>query len=211
VQSLATRERWNALWQVFGAGAGPIFEQLQLRYAEPHRAYHALEHIADCLAQFDRHVPLAEQPAEVEAALWLHDVIYDPRRRDNEERSMAWARKALANMGIAAPIGERICGMILATKHIEPPGDGDAALLVDIDLSILGRDPETFTRYERAIRQEYNWVAEADFCAGRAALLQKFLARARIYQTDSFHHQYERQARENLAWSLAQLAASTEC
>jgi predicted metal-dependent HD superfamily phosphohydrolase len=209
---LATRERWDALWQLFGVGdaAGVSFEQLRMLYAEPQRVYHTLEHIADCLAQFDAHIALAERPAEIEAALWLHDVIYDPRRTDNEERSVAWSRAALARKGVAVSIIERICEMILASKHIALPKNGDAALLVDVDLSILGRDPETFARYEQAIRQEYNWVAEVDFRVGRAAILQKFLARGRIYQTDPFHNQFELQARENLAWSLAQLTIAKE-
>jgi predicted metal-dependent HD superfamily phosphohydrolase len=47
--------------------------------------------------------------------------------------------------------------LILATRHdVSPPG-GDAALLVDVDLAILGSPAERFDEYERQVRQEYSW------------------------------------------------------
>jgi len=86
-------QRWQTLWHRLGGPSNPepIFSNLQTRYSEPHRAYHNLEHIRDCLAQFDRARHLAVYPAELELALWLHDIIYDTHASDNEEKSAQWA------------------------------------------------------------------------------------------------------------------------
>ena len=89
--------RWRALWRRLEGqtDSEPVFDQLQTHYTEPHRAYHNLDHIADCLAQFDRAKHLARFPAELELAIWLHDIIYDTHASDNEEKSAQWAVDAM--------------------------------------------------------------------------------------------------------------------
>lgn len=169
------------------------------------RHYHTLRHLDACLREFDAARELALRPAEVELALWFHDVVYRSWRRDNEQQSAAMAGELLR----AAPIEavQRIQQMILDTRHQDEELAGDTALVVDVDLSILGQPPETYELFARAIRREYWWVPRARYRAGRTALLQGFLARSSIYQHDAFHRRYEAQARTNIAAELARLAA----
>lgn len=201
------QERW--IRQLFSLGATngspELFAELKQHYTEPTRAYHNLAHIGDCLHQFDQVADQCQQPAEVELAIWFHDAIYDPQRNDNEERSAGWALQALITTGLAPTSCQRVYDLVLATKHQVSPAEADARLLVDIDLSILGRAPAEFERYEIAIRQEYRWVDEATFWRRRAVILQHFLDRERIYQTEYFWQRYETQARQNLQRSLVQL------
>ena len=82
----------------------------------------------------------------------------------------------------------------------------DAEILVDIDLSILGQDAETFDNYERAIRQEYAHVDDNAFRKGRSAILQRFLDRPAIYATPRMRSRYEEPARQNLRRSLLNLS-----
>lgn len=199
-------QRWKALWQQLGAAAPPgLFDELVTGYAAPHRAYHNLHHIVFCLAQLAAVRGLAVQPAAIEAAIWFHDAIYDPQHADNEERSAAWASSALAGAGVDGAVGQRVADLIVATKHDRPPTDDDMALLLDIDLAILGQPPAVFEQYEQAIRQEYDWVAEEQFRRRRAAILQGFLNRERIYCTEPFYVRYEQQAHRNLAQSIERL------
>lgn len=100
---------------------------------------------------------------------------------------------------------ERIRQMVLATTHRDGDFAGDTALVIDIDLSILGQRPEIYAQFERAIRREYWWVPRARYVAGRSALLQKFLTRSAIYQHDLLYEKYEKQARANIAAALEQL------
>jgi len=83
----------------------------------------------------------------------------------------------------------------------------DAPLLVDIDLSILGQAEARFQEYEAQIRREYEWVPEPAFALKRAEILERFLARERIYSTEPFFSKYEKQARANLLGSIRKLRA----
>lgn len=201
--------RWTALWSRLGAQVDglSIFTRLTAAYAEPARAYHTAEHVQDCLAHFDLNRNTAERPDEVEAAIWFHDVVYLPGRSDNEDRSAEVARAALTASGVPPNVADRTAELVLATRHTAIPNQADAALLCDIDLSILGRFPDVFVRFEQQIRREYAWVPEPAYRSARAEILRGFLARRPIYQTDYFHNRYEGQARENLERSIAQLSA----
>ena len=198
---------WHDLWQRLGVHAtpDPIFEDLVCHYRESHRAYHILDHIQDCLLQFDSVRDLAEHADEVEMALWCHDVIYDPQAADNELQSAAWVGKILNEGSVSVDVISRVQDLIMATQHHTTPDRPDAALIVDIDLSILGRPLAEFDRYDAAIRQEYQWVPEADYREARAKVLESFLARPAIYQTAWFHDHYEAQARENLRRTIRNL------
>jgi predicted metal-dependent HD superfamily phosphohydrolase len=193
--------RWTALWSGLGAeGDGlSVFTRLAAAYAEPARVYHTTVHIHDCLAQFDLSRKAARRPEEVEAALWFHDAVYEPARSDNEDRSADLARTALADSGVPCDVADHIAGMVLATRHASIPNDPDVALVCDIDLSILGRTPEVFDRFERQIRREYGWVPEFAYRSARLEILRGFLKRSFIYQTEYFRNRYEVAARANLA------------
>ena len=168
------------------------------RYAEPHRAYHTMQHIEECLAEFERARHLAADPAAVELALWYHDAVYNPLASDNEERSAKLAIEGLTDTTFA----RRVEDLILATKHRVEPTDPDAQLLADIDLSILGQRWERFAEYETQIRKEYAMVPEPIFKVKRAEILRSFLDRARIYSTPFFRDRLEVQARANLKRTL---------
>lgn len=204
---MTDRNKWASLWVRIGAVGDPLpaHDALVRAYCEKHRAYHNLRHIEDCLQQLGPVTTLAGDAEACELALWLHDVVYDPRRADNEERSADWARQVCRQAGLPADREARVADLILATRHDATPTLNDAQLVVDIDLSILGRDPERFDAYERAVREEYRWVPDLLFRPGRRKILLGFLARPRIYSTEWFFRRYEAIARSNLARSLEQL------
>jgi predicted metal-dependent HD superfamily phosphohydrolase len=146
------------------------------------------------------------RPDEVEAALWFHDVIYDPHAGDNEERSADLADRLLGPAGVPTEYLAEIRRLVLATGHrgSRDPQD-DASATTDIDLTILGADRARFDEYEADIRREYAFVPEDQFRRRRREILQSFLARPAIYATPWFHERYEAPARENLTRSIAAL------
>jgi predicted metal-dependent HD superfamily phosphohydrolase len=129
-----------------------------LAYSEPHRHYHTGEHIADCLGQLDIAGDLPTVPEEVELALWFHDAIYRPTSSKNELRSAKWAQRFLGSVGADETKSRRVFDHIVATQHGAVSLSDDTAVVVDIDLSILGRETSEYDVYERAIREEYKWV-----------------------------------------------------
>jgi predicted metal-dependent HD superfamily phosphohydrolase len=202
----AGQDRWLRLWQAAGAtGDGALwYEKLTQAYAEPPRHYHNQQHIAECLAEFDSARHLAQQPTAVELALWFHDAVYEPKASDNEEQSAAMARSFLETArasGLAASVGS----LIMATKTHSTEAGPDAALVVDVDLSIFGQGEQRFAEYEKQIREEYRSVPKLIFNFKRAEILESFLARSRIYATDFFAAKYEQQARRNLERSIRRL------
>ena len=192
-------ESFLALATTHGADRGTAeawWREVRSRYAEPHRRYHTLDHIREMLAL------LPESSAEVLAAVWFHDLIYD-RRGANEERSADVAAEALVDLRFPRESVDFVTKMILATRDHDP-GDlpADARLFLDADLAILGSPPETYRRYAEAIRFEYSWVAEELFRAARDGVLRDFLARPRLYVTDAMQERFAAQARANLTWEL---------
>ena len=202
-----TKQRWLNLWGRVGArgSALPVYDDLNARYAESHRAYHTLDHIQHCLSEFDRARHLTRIPNAIEWALWYHDVIYDTKAGDNEENSAALAAEVAGGASLHRLFAQGVTNLILTTKHDAVPVDPNAQLLVDIDLSILGQPEDRFNEYERQIRREYEWVPEASFVSGRSMILEAFLARPMIYSTQFFRDKYEVRARQNIERSLAQL------
>lgn len=196
---------WQRAWAGIGArtdGQG-AYEQLLARYSEPHRHYHTLQHLGECLAMFDSVRGLPEHPDEVELALWFHDAIYDTHRSDNEERSADWALAALREAGVANGATDRVHALIMATRHTANPVLPDEQLLVDIDLSILAAEQARFDEYEQQIRQEYAFVPRWLFRRKRRAILQGFLDRPSIYSTMHFKQTLEQRARENLKQAIS--------
>ncbi|WOH53094.1 phosphohydrolase [Bradyrhizobium sp. sBnM-33] len=177
-------------------------EQLIAAYSAPGRHYHNLTHIEDCLAALSRVDNLSAAEREIlTEAIWWHDVVYDPTRSDNEELSAQSAEQH-----VREDIGAEVARLIRLTKtHDVQPGDRLGAILISIDLSILGAEPARYDAYAAAIRQEFIHVPNADYRAGRARVLGQFAARPVIFPDATFAARYDRQARENLARELASL------
>jgi predicted metal-dependent HD superfamily phosphohydrolase len=199
--------RFGELLRRLGAAGDPrpLANAVLAAWAEPDRRYHDLDHLRDCLAELDRAPADGADRDRVEAALWFHDAIYDPRAGDNEALSAEWARRALGELGVSSAAADDVARLVELTRHTDPAPDPSGRLLCDIDLAVLGREPETFDAYDRQIRAEYAWVPEADFRAARAAVLAGLLARAPLYQTEHFRRRYETVARTNLGRVLERL------
>ncbi|MCX8568160.1 MULTISPECIES: hypothetical protein [Hyphomicrobiales] len=181
-------------------------------YQAPDRHYHGMRHIEALLGLLATHRSAFADPEAVEAAIWFHDAIYDSRRKDNETASAALVAARLRGRAEDGRLA-RIVAMIEATATHQVPefenkaARQDAALFLDMDLSILGAPVEVFDAYEAAVRREYGWVSEADWRAGRAAVLGNFLARQHIFYSDIFAALFEAQARTNMERSLKALGA----
>lgn len=197
-------ERWNARTEQINHLRKQLCAELTAAYSEPHRRYHTLQHIEFCLRELVKHRPHAVRPSEIRWALLFHDVIYDPRRNDNEARSADWACRVMQEVQRPDDEIARVRKMILATAHAANAETPDEALLLDIDLSILAADESTFEEYDRAIRVEYEWVPEETYRAARATVLQGFLKRDRIFQTVAYRQQ-EAAARTNIEGALEKL------
>ena len=193
-------DRWVAL-------AGPqtrhIGTELDKRYGEPHRRYHTREHLAAVLDLVDELAGDAADPGAVRLAAWFHDAVYDPERADNEERSARLAARMLADTDLPAATVDEVVRLVeLTVTHAPEPGDRNGRVLCDADLAILGADPDRYAAYAAAVREEYGFVPEDLFRAGRAEVLNSLLALPHLFHTATARERYERQARRNIETEL---------
>jgi predicted metal-dependent HD superfamily phosphohydrolase len=204
---LTDYSHWIALRRSLGAkGDADVWHQrLLAAYGESARSYHNLRHLEDCLTELALVRHSVSQPALIEIALWFHDAVYDSHSATNEEDSAALALACLKEAGLAEAVIAQVRGLILCTKRHEPGDVPDSAVLIDIDLAILGQASTRFWEYERGIRAEYAWVPSATFAEKRAEILTRFLQRPTIYRTPLFQARYESAARINLASAIAHL------
>lgn len=174
------------------------------RYAEATRHYHNLDHVADCLRLLDEQRDAAADA--VEAAIWFHDAIYVCGAADNEQRSAALVLHRLTGLGMAAERAERVAALVRATDHRAPALSGDAALLCDIDLAVLGQPAARYDAYAAAILRETG-LTPAAFAAPRHAFLEAMLRKPQLFHTERFRACYEAAARANMQRELERWAA----
>jgi predicted metal-dependent HD superfamily phosphohydrolase len=180
------------------------FAQLMAQYAEPRRAYHTAAHLAAMFSLLDRTPFEIARPDLLAWAIWYHDAVYDPRASDNESESARLFQMSPIATSLSTDEGNIVIEMILATKnHVALTQD--QAVLIDLDLSILGEDAALFDAYDAAIRAEYRFVPAEDYAIGRSKVLRIFQARPAIYASPLMAD-FERRAKSNIARSLARLA-----
>ena len=132
----------------------------------------------------------------------------EQRSCPNERQSADWASDALLGAGAAPEVAQRVHALVMVTCHDRRPHTGDEALLLDVDLAILGAPPVVFGVYEAQIAAEYSSVPEPVRRSRRQRILQGFLDRERIFHSEYFRDRLEAQARTNLARSIAALGSS---
>lgn len=200
--------RWERLCR--GAGLGGDVEgaarETLTRYSEPHRRYHNVDHLSDCLEMLDRHAAEAQDPIGAELALWFHDAVYDVAAPDNEQRSAELARRTLEPLGLPPIRLDAVLAAILATTHKGEPGPGDARLVCDIDLSILGSPEPKYRRYAEAILAE-SGMTMVVFRPLRLRFLETMLAREHLFHTATFRGSMESSARDNMVREQRELTS----
>lgn len=201
-------DRWHAACAALGVTRSENEHQKLLRaWNGWGRHYHTVAHLEACLHELVFAQEIAERRAEVEVALWYHDAVYRTFRKDNEAQSAAWAVEFLSENGAKPDVVERVRALILATAHLDGEVTGDAALVVDIDLMILGTPQPVYDEFEKNVRKEYWWVPARRYAVARTNILKTFLARPAVFNTQRFRERYEANARVNLQRAVDALAS----
>ncbi|MEH0419679.1 HD domain-containing protein [Streptomyces sp. B21-083] len=193
----------------------PYADNLLARYQEPQRRYHTLTHLTavldhiDVLEAEEARTPapgLAPDLALVRLAAWFHDAVYAPDRSENEERSARLAERALTEAGVSPAGTAEVARLVrLTLTHDPAPDDRNGQVLCDADLAILAAPEDTYAAYTAAVREEYAFVPDDAFRAGRAAVLRQLLALPRLFRTPYGTERWEEPSRANIAAELRRL------
>jgi predicted metal-dependent HD superfamily phosphohydrolase len=189
------------------AQADVIRDALLEAYGDGARGYHDLRHLTEILERLDELSWNGErfELLPVRLAAWFHDAVYDTQPRA-EERSASWASEALAAVVDQTVIAEVERLVLLTADHRVTGGDLNGAALCDADLAILAAPHVRYSAYAADVRREYEHLTDAEFAAGRAAVLRGLGGRRPLFATTYGRDHWEAAARTNIAWELAELA-----
>lgn len=195
-----------AAWPLPGDRA--LGAQLVASYAHPERRYHDGRHLEEVLDRIHELALAGEEfdKMAVLLAAWFHDSVYDAQP-DAEKRSAAWAAEALPTL-VDPSLVDEVVRLVLVTEHHRPARDDrNGCALSDADLAILASDPERYAEYAASVREEWAHVADADFAAGRSAILRELLAAPYLFSTAHARASWEAPARANVEAELVALEA----
>ncbi len=200
------KKRWLSLGlENGGCFQMDVFSDIYEKYSEPQRRYHTLEHIDSCLNLLDEVKNELKEPLVVEVALWFHDAIYNPKKSDNEEKSTLYAQELLVMLKAAPDFVEKVSQLIMATKHPHQPVAMEEKYIIDIDLSILGAPKVAYDQYAVRIRKEYSHVPAFLYRRERRKVLESFICKKALFNTEYFGSRYEHSARDNIEREIARL------
>lgn len=196
---LPLMNRWNEALP----GHDALFLDLLDRWGEEHRTYHGRTHLLAVLEALDLLTHPASPPRTVLLAAWFHDAVYRGIAGQDEEESARLAEDRLRHAGLPAADVDEVARLVRLTEEHRPePGDDAGALLSDADLSVLGSEPEAYGRYLAAVRQDFAHIGDADFAAGRAAVVRQLLQLEPLFHTSRARGLWLDAARRNLHGEL---------
>ena len=164
------------------------------------RGYHDLRHLTEVLIRLDELGCAGD--SELVLAAWFHDAVYDGSP-GAEERSAELAESELAGSGVDVA---EVARLVRLTEHHDPaPDDRRGQALCDADLAILAAPAERYEEYAAGVRREYAAYSDADFRAGRLAVLEELASRDALFGTAYAREHWEPQARQNLAAEISAL------
>ncbi len=190
----STQNLINSLWQ-----------EIEKQYSGSKRHYHNLSHLEYMVEKAEQFKSQIEDYDTLLFAIFYHDIIYKATRKDNELKSAQLAQKRMTELGVPAEKIKKCFQQIVATQHHEPTEDKDTRYLLDIDMAILGEDAATYNNYTKKVRKEYSIYPDLLYKPGRKKALQNFLKQDRIFQTEAFFKNLEKQARDNIQNEIAKL------
>ncbi len=184
------------------------FDRLVQFYNSLGRYYHNLNHVGDMLTEAEELKTLVDDYDSFLFAIWFHDIVYDAKRSDNEEKSSEMAKKFLNIIYYDKKKIEKVKYLILKTKNhskIDSNEDLSTRLFLDLDLLILGANDEIYRIYAENIRKEYSFVPEKIYILERIKILENFLNQEYLFKTERFRKQFEKIARKNIKSEISSL------
>ncbi|SRR5258705_9748621 len=176
-----------------------LWNEVKSAYTGRNRHYHNLAHLDKIISEI---MPVRAAIGDwqtIVLSVAYHDVVYDTRKQNNEEKSANLACTRLLEHGLSQIRAEKCRQQILATKDHRASDDADTNYFSDADLSILGQDEHSYSAYVAGIRKEYSFYPDFLYRPGRRKVLEAFLNRNTIFITSYFREKYEEQSRANIA------------
>lgn len=196
---------WTTLLRHYDAPntlSSSLWQEIHKKYSSRGRHYHDLTHLSHLLKELSPIRSSLHDWHAIRFSIYYHDIIYNARRSDNEEKSALLAGRRMQELAVPPATIEKTLHIIRATRqHLQSP-DGDTNYFLDADLSTLGQPWEVYRQYFKNIRKEYSIYPDLLYIPGRRKVLNHFLDMPRIFKTEYFSSKYEEMAKANLRQEL---------
>ena len=175
-----------------------LYKEILLAHTNTQRHYHTLKHLEALFKEFIPFMLEDEALCVVGFSIFYHDCVYNVTSQDNETQSAILAKKRLLELGVSLKIIKQVVELILLTKTHQTSPKKLYNLFLDADLSILGSPPKRYKNYLQEIRKEYAIYDDNHYKKGRIMVLEHFLKKEKLFQTDFFYEKYEKIAQKNV-------------
>jgi predicted metal-dependent HD superfamily phosphohydrolase len=142
---------------------------------ESHRHYHTLDHLNDLISQineFKNESNLSEKEYEkLLLTALFHDIVYDPMRQDNEEKSAEFFIECCVEKNSDI---QEIKTAILETKTHQST-IGLSTIFNKFDMDIVDRDIGSLMNWESGIYEEFKGYGKDAYKEGRLKFLESLL------------------------------------
>lgn len=167
-------------------------------YTAPGRYYHDLSHL-NFMFKLARSLNLKLNEIQTWAILG-HDVHYIPGDPENEKKSAeetTWVLQHLEEPPLSDQACKDISTIILDTK-LHVPSTEESALVLDLDMAILGAPWDEYERYARGVMNEFGLPLETWIKGREERFIEPTLKSDKIFHTKLFQDLFEGPARFNL-------------
>jgi len=176
-----------------------IFSEI-MNYYSLGRHYHTIDHIIYMLDNVKDFKLTSKKKLKLEIAIWFHDIVYDSKRKDNEQRSANLANFFLKMVGVPKRHRKEVEQLILITSHKEIPKNKLEKIICDLDLKAMSESWQLENSFK--IRKEYSHLSYDDWNKGRKEFLESMLLKKYIYNTSEYRDGLEVKTRTNLIEEL---------
>lgn len=147
---------------------------LEKLWNEKTRFYHNVSHLKQIISDIQKNIWFSElslvEKHTLLLAAFFHDAIYDPKKKDNEDKSIQFFKKSY--IGKDKIMVQKVCDLIEVTKHRKRPIEKLQRIFWDADNAGFKKGYKHILHNEKLIRQEYSFVSLDAYKEGRIKFLK---------------------------------------
>ena len=183
-----------------------VFDELMVRWSEPHRYFHGLGHCGEGVMHITQHLEDLDDWCAVFKQWISHDVINTPGSEHNERCSALLHEKLFGSLGIDGRKLNIDKQAIESThSHLVPNGYqgsvSDLHFLHSTDLYPIGLPRHEFIRRGEMLRKEESLTAQ-EWTKKRKKWAINFKELHPIIYLHPAFEEYEERAQANIAWAM---------
>ena len=151
-----------------------IITELPKRWSERHRHYHALHHLIQILQDIEKSAWFTELSLVDKHALLLaaffHDIIYDPKRTDNEDKSIEYFLNSYISRDIKLMYVVR--NLIEVTKYRKRPFGKLEKIFWEADNAGFRKGFSHLMKNEKLLQKEFAHVPREKYKKGKIEFIK---------------------------------------